>query len=114
MQWRVVCAGGAVEVQRGPHEGRFGYLMSVSVPQQPPRLTFFPIAGVEEELKSFAADVCKVEKAKQEGHGNIGAISAAWQGSPSEALRDLAVIEAAIQSGFASSPGSMRAVEKVQ
>lgn len=90
MSWRVVCEGGTVEVTRGAQDGVQGYLVIWGAPEQ---RSFFPFGGIEGELLAFASDV----RAAVSKGGQVAAPNS-WS-SPVEALRDLAVIEAALTQG---------------
>eukprot|EP00850_Spirogloea_muscicola_P007886 SM000041S15445 [mRNA] locus=s41:145879:149296:+ [translate_table: standard] len=93
MSWRAVCAEGTVEVSRSTQAGNFGYLWIPGSPAgEKPVLSFHAFSGIEEELKAFAEDVASAVK-------GVGAANVDKRSSPEEALIDLAVIEAALQSG---------------
>ncbi len=97
--WRVVCSRGTVVVERGVREGKLGYIVTLN-----PRggegessSQFFPFSGLEEEWRTFIADV-------QRSNG-----SPDLRSSPREALKDLAIVEAALASGLhADAPVSVK------
>jgi predicted dehydrogenase len=97
--WRVVCSRGTVVVERGVREGKLGYIVTLN-----PRggegessSQFFPFSGLEEEWQTFIADV-------QRSNG-----SPDLRSSPREALKDLAIVEAALASGLhADAPVSVK------
>eukprot|EP00850_Spirogloea_muscicola_P009628 SM000054S18114 [mRNA] locus=s54:548318:551599:+ [translate_table: standard] len=92
MSWRAVCSDGTVEVSRSTQDGNFGYLVTASPAGEKPLLSFHTFSGIEDELKAFAEDVASAVK-------GVGAANVDKRSSPEEALIDLAVIEAALQSG---------------
>ncbi|CAI5518710.1 unnamed protein product [Closterium sp. Naga37s-1] len=122
MVWRVVCVGGTVEVRRGPHasgDGRFGYTVSLDLPpgaSHPagcPIPSFHSLLGIQQELSLFAAAAA----AARPTHTTLADATPADATpanpssppvtldprlSPLEALGDLAIMHAAVQS--ANSP----------
>ncbi|CAI5968934.1 unnamed protein product [Closterium sp. NIES-65] len=117
MVWRVVCVGGTVEVRRGPHasgDGRFGYTVSLDLPpgaSHPagcPIPSFHSLLGIQQELSLFAAAAA----AARPTHTTLADATPANPSSPPvtldprlsplEALGDLAIMHAAVQS--ANSP----------
>jgi predicted dehydrogenase len=86
-------------VERGVREGKLGYIVTLN-----PRggegessSQFFPFSGLEEEWRTFIADV-------QRSNG-----SPDLRSSPREALKDLAIVEAALASGLhADAPVSVK------
>ncbi|XP_024371652.1 dehydrogenase FPY6 [Physcomitrium patens] len=101
--WRVVCSKGTVIVERGVgDDGRFGYQLKMQPRVGDSSLQFYPLSGLELEWKSFIADVQKA--IDHTGYGSVNT-----RGSPREALKDLAIVEAALASGLhADAPMSIK------
>jgi predicted dehydrogenase len=111
--WRVVCSRGTVVVERGVKEGKFGYVVTLRPreeggyqQQQPSSSQFFPFSGLEEEWLAFVADV--VHRSRSSSNSGRRR-SADLRSSPREALKDLAIVEAALASGLhADAPVSVK------
>lgn len=98
--WRVACAKGTVTVERGAMNNGFGYHLNLQPRAGTPSLQFYPLSGLEEEWQSFLADV-------QNAILHIDPVDT--RGSPREALKDLAIVEAALASGLhADAPMSVK------
>lgn len=94
--WRVACSKGTVTVERvAGQDGKFGYHLKMQPRVGDPTLQFYPFSGLEEEWKSFIADVHRAIN-----HTSDGPVDT--RGSPREALKDLAIVEAALASGLHS------------
>ncbi|KAK6247815.1 hypothetical protein QUC31_019380 [Theobroma cacao] len=91
--WRVVGLKGTVQVERGKQEGRHGYLVSLYSADGQCKSTFYPFCGVHEELKAFIHDI--LQATVKEGSG----YEAEPRSSFVEGARDVAVLEAMLESG---------------
>eukprot|EP00268_Persea_americana_P036995 TRINITY_DN3656_c0_g1_i8.p1 TRINITY_DN3656_c0_g1~~TRINITY_DN3656_c0_g1_i8.p1 ORF type:complete len:357 (+),score=67.07 TRINITY_DN3656_c0_g1_i8:133-1203(+) len=90
--WRVVGSKGTVQVERGSIDGRHGYLVSFYSTDGKCQTNFYPFSGVNEELKAFVHDMLQVE---------AGALfEAEPRSSFIEGARDIAVLEAMLESGI--------------
>ncbi|XP_052192836.1 uncharacterized protein YMR315W [Diospyros lotus] len=91
--WRVVGLKGTVQVERGTRDGLHGYSVSLYTTGGQSKSLFFPFSGVNEELKTFFSDVSQaiVE--------NGGSCKADPRCSFVEGARDVAVLEAMLESG---------------
>lgn len=92
MFWRVVGSLGTVEAERLVQNGQHGYKTTFQPVKGEPQAVFFPFAGVYEELKVFAEDVAKCVFQGRSGE------EADKRSSVLEAMRDVAVIEAMLNS----------------
>lgn len=92
MIWRVVGSKGTMQVERGIQDGQHGYLVTLYLSTASPRLSFYPFAGVQEELAVFAKDMANVS------FKGMVASKADNRSSPIEGARDVAVIEAILKS----------------
>ncbi|KAK7261578.1 hypothetical protein RIF29_27892 [Crotalaria pallida] len=90
--WRVVGLNGTVQIERG-FQGQHGYLVSVYGAEGLTKSLFFPFSGVTEELKAFVSDVSKSTIKKE------GLSVAEPRLSFIEGARDVAVLEAMLESG---------------
>ncbi|XP_019448287.1 PREDICTED: uncharacterized protein LOC109351303 [Lupinus angustifolius] len=90
--WRVVGMNGTVQIERG-FQGQHGYLVSVYGADGLCKSPFFPFSGVTEELKAFISDVseCTLKKGSQ--------FVPEPRLSFVEGARDVAVLEAMLESG---------------
>ncbi|XP_010544236.1 PREDICTED: uncharacterized protein YMR315W isoform X2 [Tarenaya hassleriana] len=86
--WRVVGLKGTVQLERGMQEGRHGYLATVYSDRGETRTIFYPFSGVTEELKAFFHDVSQASAS--EGEPRLSYL---------EGARDVAVLEAMLESG---------------
>lgn len=100
MIWRAVCAQGVVKVERGSHEGKFGYKVTVLKPGCPQEMTFVEFGGIDTELRTFARHVAAVsggrhlpedERPAQEENERLL--------SGAEAMEDLVTVAACLKSG---------------
>eukprot|EP00850_Spirogloea_muscicola_P012100 SM000077S21574 [mRNA] locus=s77:239014:242436:- [translate_table: standard] len=92
MSWRVVGENGTVEAERGVEDGHHGYTATLYPARGTPEQSFHPFNGVQEELQVFAEDVAATISLG-------GRHRADSRSSPLEAIRDLAIVEAMLQSG---------------
>eukprot|EP00850_Spirogloea_muscicola_P017811 SM000156S02167 [mRNA] locus=s156:174236:178098:- [translate_table: standard] len=92
MSWRVVGENGTVEAERGVEDGQHGYTATSYPARGTPEQSFHPFNGVQEELQVFAEDVAATISLG-------GQHQADSRSSPLEAIRDLAIVEAMLQSG---------------
>jgi predicted dehydrogenase len=104
--WRVVCSKGTVTVERGVHhDGKLGYILTLRPRNGEVISRFCPFSGLEEEWKAFLGDV-------QSAISHTGDGSVDPRSSPREALKDLAIVEAALASGLHSdAPVSVKPVQ---
>ncbi|KAL4591431.1 hypothetical protein LXL04_004396 [Taraxacum kok-saghyz] len=92
--WRVVGLNGTVQVERGNKDGQHGYLVTFIGGKGETKSTFYPFSGVTEELKAFLSDIsmATLEKGgKIEGEGRYSYV---------EGARDVAVLDAMLESGM--------------
>ncbi|XP_040970640.1 glucose--fructose oxidoreductase isoform X6 [Gossypium hirsutum] len=101
--WRVVGSKGTVQVERGKVDGKHGYLVSLYSADGQCKSTFHPFCGVHEELKFFIHDIVQ---ANLKGNG----YEAEPRSSFVEGARDVAVLEAMLESG--SKGGTLVNVKK--
>lgn len=90
--WRVVGLNGTVQVERG-FQGQHGYLVTLHGADGQTKSSFFPFSGVTEELKAFINDVSEntLKKGSQfEAESRLSFV---------EGARDVAVLEAMLESG---------------
>lgn len=92
MVWRVVGSLGTVEAERVVQNGQHGYKTTCQPAKGETQEIFCPFTGVYEELKVFAEDVTKCLFQGRSGE------DADKRSSVLEAMRDVAVIEAMINS----------------
>ncbi|VVA98957.1 unnamed protein product [Arabis nemorensis] len=85
--WRVVGLKGTVQLERGVQDGRHGYMATV-YGGGTSRTIFYPFSGVTEELKAFFNDISETSKKEQEPRLSYV-----------EGARDVAVLEAMLESG---------------
>ncbi|XP_057819008.1 dehydrogenase FPY6 isoform X1 [Cryptomeria japonica] len=88
---RVVGSKGTVEVGRGTKDGGHGYTVAYYPAGGVPQHSFYPFSGVNNELKAFVNDMFKA--ASKEGPSSPDSRSSLLEGA-----RDVAVIEAMLQS----------------
>ncbi|KAL2940883.1 hypothetical protein RDABS01_029233 [Bienertia sinuspersici] len=87
--WRVVGLNGTVQVERGNVDGKHGYLVSKFNVAGQCTSSFHPFSGVTEELKTFLHDISEASS----DHKPDPRLSF------SEGVRDVAVLEAMLESG---------------
>ncbi|XP_061367304.1 dehydrogenase FPY6 isoform X2 [Gastrolobium bilobum] len=90
--WRVVGMNGTVQVERG-FQGQHGYLVSSYGADGQSKSSFFPFSGVSEELKAFLSDVS--ENTLKKGSQFVAENRLSFV----EGARDVAVLEAMLESG---------------
>ncbi|XP_057452708.1 uncharacterized protein LOC130744551 [Lotus japonicus] len=90
--WRVVGLNGTLQIERG-FQGQHGYLVSSYGADGQCKSSFFPFSGVTEELKAFLNDVS--ESNPEKGNNFV----AEQRLSFVEGARDVAVLEAMLESG---------------
>ncbi|KAK7272022.1 hypothetical protein RJT34_28360 [Clitoria ternatea] len=90
--WRVVSLNGTLQIERG-FQGQHGYLVSLYGADGQSKTSFFPFSGVTEELKAFINDVS--ESTLKKGSQYV----AEHRLSFVEGARDVAVLEAMLESG---------------
>ncbi|PQP97959.1 uncharacterized protein Pyn_28020 [Prunus yedoensis var. nudiflora] len=81
--WRFVGLKGTLQIERGNQDGRHGYLQS----------SFYQFSGVDEEFKAFINDISQANLRKGTGY------EAEPRMSFLEGARDVAVLEAMLESG---------------
>ncbi|XP_027926448.1 uncharacterized protein LOC114183576 isoform X1 [Vigna unguiculata] len=91
--WRIVGLNGTLQVERG-FQGEHGYKVSFYGADGPKQSSFFPFNGVTEELKAFINDVSENTLKQKEGQ-----FVAEPRLSFVEGARDVAVLEAMLESG---------------
>ncbi|KAI9081924.1 hypothetical protein K1719_036186 [Acacia pycnantha] len=90
--WRVVGINGTVQIERG-FQGQHGYLTTFYGADGQSKSSFFPFSGVTEEFKAFINDVSHStlkKESKFEAEPRLSFI---------EGARDVAVLEAMLESG---------------
>ncbi|WCJ36962.1 NAD(P)-binding Rossmann-fold superfamily protein [Euphorbia peplus] len=92
--WRVVGLKGTLQIERGMHEGRHGYVVSLYGADGQSKTSFYPFSGVTEELKSFIHDISQANLKKG------GSYQAETRLSFLEGARDVAVLDAMLESGM--------------
>ncbi|KAJ4894160.1 NAD(P)-binding Rossmann-fold superfamily protein [Raphanus sativus] len=85
--WRVVGLKGTVQLERGVQDGRHGYMATVYEEGGTSRTIFYPFSGVTEELKAFFSDISGTSKEQEPRLSYV------------EGARDVAVLEAMLESG---------------
>lgn len=91
--WRIVGLKGTLQVERGIVDGRHGYLILKYDVAGKCTSSFYPFTGVTEELKAFITDISEVSLKKVSNH------KAEHRLSYVEGARDVAVLEAMLESG---------------
>ncbi|XWS73488.1 hypothetical protein CRYUN_Cryun02cG0133600 [Craigia yunnanensis] len=102
--WRVVGSKGTVQVERGKENGKHGYMVSLYSADGKCKSTFYSFSGVTEELKAFINDILQASIKKGSGY------EAEPRSSFVEGARDVAVLEAMLESG--SKGGALVHVKK--
>ncbi|XP_063937137.1 dehydrogenase FPY6-like isoform X2 [Daucus carota subsp. sativus] len=92
--WRIVGLNGTLQVERGNKEGKHGYLVSLSTADGQTKNSFYPFCGVTEELKAFIHDISHAALQKDSTY------EAEPRSSFIEGARDIAVLEAMLESGM--------------
>lgn len=92
--WRIVGLNGTLQVERGNQEGKHGYLVSLSTADGQTKNSFYPFSGVTEELKAFIHDITHATLQKDCSY------EAEPRSSFIEGARDIAVLEAMLESGM--------------
>ncbi|EXB48401.1 Uncharacterized protein L484_007981 [Morus notabilis] len=90
--WRVVGLKGTLQVERGKHDGQHGYLVSFYGADGQSKSTFYRFSGVTEEFKSFIHDI---SQASVKGGVHVAEPRMSFV----EGARDVAVLEAMLESG---------------
>lgn len=90
--WRVTGLKGTVQIERGNQDGRHGYLVSVYGTDVQTKSSFYPFSGVDEELKTWLYDI-------SDAPHKDGSYKAEPRSSYVEGARDVAVLEAMLESG---------------
>ncbi|XP_015571168.1 uncharacterized protein YMR315W isoform X2 [Ricinus communis] len=90
--WRVVGLKGTLQIERGSHDGKHGYLVSVCGTDGQSRSSFYPFSGVTEELKTFIHDISQanLKGSSYEVEPRISFM---------EGARDVAILDAMLESG---------------
>ncbi|XP_030526666.1 uncharacterized protein YMR315W [Rhodamnia argentea] len=91
--WRVVGLKGTLQLERGSQDGRHGYLATLYGADGRSKSTFYSFNGVTEELKAFINDISNMTLKKESGY------EAEPRCSYLEGARDVAVLEAMLESG---------------
>ncbi|KAK3015478.1 hypothetical protein RJ639_005783 [Escallonia herrerae] len=91
--WRLVGLKGTLQVERGNEDGRHGYLVSLYGADGQSRSSFYPFSGVTEELKAFLHDISQATYKKSRYQADP-------RSSYVEGARDIAVLEAMLESGM--------------
>ncbi|KAI3984321.1 hypothetical protein MKX01_011275 [Papaver californicum] len=92
--WKVVGTKGSLQVERGNKDGRHGYTVFHYTVDGQCRSSFHPFSGVNEELKAFVYDI------SQSTLQDTGDHEAEPRSSFVEGARDIAVLEAMLESGM--------------
>ncbi|KAF5447850.1 hypothetical protein F2P56_033369 [Juglans regia] len=91
--WRVVGLKGTLQIERGNLDGRHGYLVSFYGSDGQNKSSFFSFSGVTDELKAFIHDISQATVKS----------GSAYEAEPRlsfvEGARDVAVLEAMLESG---------------
>ncbi|TKY48347.1 oxidoreductase protein [Spatholobus suberectus] len=90
--WRVIGLNGTLQVERG-FQGQHGYLVTLYGADGQSKSSFFPFSGVTEELKAFINDVS--ENTLKKGSQFVAEPRLSFV----EGARDVAVLEAMLESG---------------
>ncbi|KAF5200788.1 NAD(P)-binding Rossmann-fold superfamily protein [Thalictrum thalictroides] len=92
--WRVVGSKGTLQIDRGNEDGQHGYSVSLYNASGPCKSSFYPFSGVTEELKAFIHDM------SQANLKDTGSYAAEPRSTFIEGARDVAVLEAMLESGI--------------
>ncbi|XP_057953533.1 dehydrogenase FPY6 isoform X2 [Malania oleifera] len=107
IQWRVVGLKGTLQIERGSKDGRHGYLVSLDGVDGQNKTSFYPFSGVTEELKIFIHDISQATLKVVLN----GSYEAEPRSSFAEGARDVAVLDAMLESGMKQ--GALVHVKKV-
>ncbi|XP_059628856.1 dehydrogenase FPY6-like [Cornus florida] len=91
--WRVVGLNGTLQIERGNKDGKHGYSVFLYTADGESKSFFYPFSGVDEELKSFIHDISQANVKEDSGYRAEPRMSFA------EGARDVAVLEAMLESG---------------
>ncbi|KAL8489798.1 hypothetical protein ACS0TY_025615 [Phlomoides rotata] len=91
--WRFVGTNGTLQINFENREGEYGFLVTLFMADGESRSSFYPLSGVNEELKAFFHDVSQAILKKDES------FRAEPRMSYAEGGRDLVVIDAMLESG---------------
>ncbi|KAL5707994.1 hypothetical protein ACHQM5_018836 [Ranunculus cassubicifolius] len=103
--WRVVGSKATLQIERGNKDGQHGYTVLFYNGNGQTQSSFYPFSGVTEELKAFIHDISQANNLKGEG-----SLVAEPRSSFVEGARDIAVLEAMLESG--SKHGAQVTVKK--
>ncbi|XP_077215086.1 NAD(P)-binding Rossmann-fold superfamily protein [Tasmannia lanceolata] len=92
--WRVVGSKGTLQVDRGNKDGKHGYSVSFYTADGDSQSYFYPFSGVHDELKAFIHDISLATLKDGASH------EAEPRSSFIEGARDVAVVEAMLESGM--------------
>ncbi|XP_026426018.1 uncharacterized protein YMR315W-like [Papaver somniferum] len=92
--WKVVGTKGSLQVERGNKDGRHGYTVLHYTVDGQCKSSFHPFSGVNEELKALVYDI------SQSTLKDVGDHEAEPRSSFVEGARDIAVLEAMLESGM--------------
>ncbi|BBH04358.1 NAD(P)-binding Rossmann-fold superfamily protein [Prunus dulcis] len=91
--WRFVGLKGTLQIERGNQDGRHGYLVLFYGSDGQRKSSFYQFSGVDEEFKAFINDISQANLRKGTGY------EAEPRMSFLEGARDVAVLEAMLESG---------------
>ncbi|XP_048325177.2 dehydrogenase FPY6 isoform X1 [Ziziphus jujuba] len=91
--WRVVGSKGTIQIERGNHDGRHGYVILVYGADGQSKSSFYPFSGVTDEFKSFIHDISQASLKKGSPYEAEPRLSYV------EGARDVAILEAMLESG---------------
>ncbi|XP_047317261.1 uncharacterized protein YMR315W [Impatiens glandulifera] len=91
--WRIVGLKGTIQIERGTRDSQHGYSVSLFGSNGENKSLFFPFSGVTEELKAFLSDISQANLKKGASY------EAEHRSSYIEGARDVAVLEAMLESG---------------
>ncbi|KAH7543592.1 hypothetical protein FEM48_Zijuj02G0200200 [Ziziphus jujuba var. spinosa] len=90
---RVVGSKGTIQIERGNHDGRHGYVILVYGADGQSKSSFYPFSGVTDEFKSFIHDISQASLKKGSPYEAEPRLSYV------EGARDVAILEAMLESG---------------
>lgn len=91
--WRVTGSKGTLQIERGNKDGQHGYTVHFYSASGQSKSSFHPFCGVTEELKAFIHDISEATVKDEASY------SAEPRSSFIEGARDIAVLEAMLESG---------------
>lgn len=91
--WRVAGSKGTLQIERGNKDGQHGYTVHFHNASGQSKSSFHPFCGVTEELKAFIHDISEATVKDEASY------SAEPRSSFIEGARDIAVLEAMLESG---------------